>query len=247
MKTNMTAIASRLAESSKVFVRTLALLTRPAPTRMPSCCVNINALLLHLCDFDHELYGYVLKWLAYPLRHPGAKMNRALIFNGGAGSGKSLFFNRVVTGLYGGEARHVNDSVLTASFNAWAASARFVLAEDDLTNQAQVTLKRLISSDIVTINGKGVPEYAEPNRMNFVFLSGAADFLPASVGDRRFVVIEVPPARGPLFYRAVRDEIDNGGVDAFREYLMRGIDLGTFDQYTLPPVTARVRAQVEFA
>lgn len=247
MKTNMTAIASRLAESSKRLVRTLVLLTDPAPTRMPSCCVNINALLLHLCDFDHELYAYVLKWLAYPLRHPGAKMSRALIFNGGQGSGKSMFFSRVVAALYDDQARHLDHMVLSSSFNPWAASARFVLAEGSLTNSAQVTLKRTISSDTAVIHDKGVPDRTERNQMNFVFLSGAADFLPASVGDRRFVVIEVPPARDPLFYRAVRDEIDNGGVDAFRQYLIRGLDLGTFDQYTLPPVTARARAQLETA
>lgn len=246
MKSKLTTI-SRLAESSKLLVRTLGLLTRPIPRRMPSTCTNINALLLHLCDFDHELYAYVLKWLAYPLRHPGAKMSRALVFNGGEGSGKSLFFNRIVAPLYGDRARVVSESRLHSSFNPWASDALLVLAEGEFTKHARTALKRLISSDIASIEVQGAEPRIEPNHMNFVFISSAPDFLPADVGDRRFVVIEVPPARGPIFYRAVRDELDNGGVAAFREYLVRGIDLGTFDQYTLPPVTARSSAQREVA
>ena len=53
----------------KAFFRSL---TANAPvTQAPTSCGNINALLLHLCDFDHALHMWVLRWLAFPLQNPG--------------------------------------------------------------------------------------------------------------------------------------------------------------------------------
>ncbi|MGZ9027352.1 MAG: primase-helicase family protein [Telluria sp.] len=247
MKTNFTTFASRLAESSKRLVRTLGCMRNPGPPRMPPQCVNINALLLHLCDFDHEVYAYVLKWLAYPLQRPGARMSRALVFNGGQGSGKDLFFRHVVANLYADSARRLKDSALASVFTPWALGARFVLVDGTFTSKAQDTLKFFLASEVVAINAKGMALRTERNRMNFVFLSNAHDFLPSSVSHRRFAVIEVPPPRQRVFYEAVWAEIHNGGIDAFRSYLRHGIDLGTFDEYTLPPASVRTAHHKEAA
>lgn len=73
----------------------------PAIAARPAHCGNIMTLLAHLCDMDDELQLWVLRWLAYPLRNPGARMSTALVLNGGQGSGKSLFLNFVVAELYG--------------------------------------------------------------------------------------------------------------------------------------------------
>ena len=74
-----------------------------------------------------------------------------------------------------------------------------------------------------------------PNRLNFIYVTSSPDFLPADVGNRRFTVIEVPPARQRAFYQAVAHEIAEGGAEAFRDYLMHGLDMGTFNERTLPP------------
>lgn len=209
------------------------------PQQQPPHCGNINALLLHLCDFDYELHAWVLRWLAYPLRNPGAKMERGLIVNGGEGTGKTLFFEHVIARLYGDAARHISERKLIGVFSPWMPSARYVVVEGMLSRRGVHALNHMISSQFVTIEEKGKSAYGVENEMNFVFLSGSDNFLPPTLNDRRFVVIEAPPRRETRFYRAVADEINNGGVEVFRDYLMQHLDMDGFHQYTKPPATSR--------
>lgn len=232
MNTKMQTLLQRIATSAKTFVRTMSRVMAPAPGKMPVNSVNINALLLHLCDFDQQTYRYVTRWLAYPLQKPGAKMQHALIINGAEGTGKSLFFGRVMATIYGDAARLVNSNGIDSRFNEWASGARFVVSEGRLTRLAG--LKALIAGDQVQINQKHREPRVEPNTMNFVFVTSSPDFLPLSLADRRFVAVEAPPAREALFYKAVAEEIANGGAHAFRAYLM-GLDLADFNQFSAPP------------
>ncbi len=86
-----------------------------------------------------------------------------------------------------------------------------------------------------------------PNQMNFVFLTGELDFLPSGSEDRRFMVLEAPPAQAPRFYQAVTNEIENRGIDAFRDFLMFGLDMEGFDENTLPPAAPQYRREREAA
>lgn len=219
-------------------LQTFGAVTRKPHHHLSTSCVNINALLLHLCDFDQALYTYVLKWLAYPLRYEGAKMSTALVVNGPLGSGASLFFDRVVSALYQDDARYINAHQLGARFNPWAEGARFVTVEGEFSNSAALALKPLITHGYYNLRKAGKIMKSVPNDMNFAFVSGSADFIPVGCADRRFVIIEAPPARTGAFYRAVADEIENGGVEAFHQQLMCAVDLTGFHPLTKPPVDA---------
>lgn len=221
--------------SLKNLIRTVGVLINQPPAYLPPHCCNINALLLHLCDYDAAMHKWVLRWIAYPLRHPGAKMSTCLVFNGGEASGKSLFFERVVARLHGAFARQLHSTMLRHMFNEWAVGARMVIIDGKYARSMTPQLKYLVARSHIWVCAKGREERVELNQMNFVFLSGAIDFLPVSASDRRFIVVEVPPAAPPLFYRAVADEIDNGGVEAFLHYLVHELDMGDFDERTLPP------------
>lgn len=213
----------------------LALFNSPATCVSPHC-TNINMLLMHLCDFDANHYSYVLQWLAYPLRNPGAKMRYGLVINGGgARTGMSLFFQRVAVPLHVNRGRIISPCQLDDTFNSRWAGAPLLVVDGSITSRAAATVKTLMSSQSMLIHEK----YQEPrevsNQMNFVFLSDSISSRPRNVADRRFLVIDAPPAREKAFYQAVAAEIDNGGVDAFRDYLMHGIDLGGFNESTMPP------------
>ena len=201
----------------------------------PPHCGNINHLLLHLCDFDYELHAWVLRWLAYPLRNPGAKMERGLIVNGGEGTGKTMFFQHVMAQIYGDASRHIGERKLASAFTPWMPGARYIVVAGILSRNCVPALKQLVSSQFVTVNQQGLPAYAAENEMNFVFLADSDNFVPPTLDQRRFVVIEAPPKREPRFYRAVADEINNGGVHVFRDYLMHHLDMEGFTQYSTPP------------
>lgn len=208
---------------------------------------NIKALLLHLCDFDEELCLWVMRWLAYPLRNPGAKMGRALVVNGERNSGKSLFFNGVAARLYElDHGRVIHDAQLHAAYNEWA-TAPFVVVDGTFSKPHAARLKELVVADAILVERKGERARRRKNRTNFVFLSSSTEFLPVIETDRRLCVIEVPPRREEMFYRAAAYEMENGGVEAFRDFLMRDLDMGDFDANTKPPMHRAGRAVLEAA
>jgi predicted P-loop ATPase len=214
----------------------------------PPNFANIKALLLHLCDYDEALCHWVLCWLAYPLRNPGAKMDRALVVNGEEGTGKSLFFEEVVARLYEDDSvRHLDEARLHGVLQRWADGARLAVVNGSFTKKNAARLKALITAEVFHVAGRFEQGQTRKNRVNFVFLSTSSEFLPVLESDRRLFVLEVGPRQSRTFYQAVRHEIDNGGIDAFREYLMRGLDLGGFDEHTRPPADPAQRALREVA
>lgn len=227
-----------LFQRFKNLVRQLGVWINTPTAQLPPHCGNINALLLHLCDFDHDLHKWVLRWIAYPLRHPGAKMSTCLLINGGEGTGKNMFFEGVVKSVYGPVAQKIYGHHLSSRFNGWAAGTRLAIVDEMYSPRMLNRLKALVTAKHVLISEMGKPDHVEDNRMNFVFLSGALNFLPAAVADRRFVVVEAPPARNAMFYRAVHAEIQNGGIDAFRQYLMSELDMADFHEHSQPPKAA---------
>jgi hypothetical protein len=235
----MKAILNRAALIWAAILAPFARRANPAP----ASCHNIRALLLHLCDHDEAAAQWVMRWLAYPLRQPGAKMERALVVNGEAGTGKTLFFEDVVAALYQGKgacvitARHLHDA-----FPRWADGTRLAVVDGLFSKKNAARLKQLISAPGLRLVARGRDYRVIDNVVNYVFLSTSTEFLPVLESDRRLFVLEAPPRQGDMFYKAVAHEIANGGVDAFRHYLLHGLDMDGFDQHTLPPADPAQRA-----
>lgn len=236
MKINTLPLKKRIAHAIKTFVHTMGRILDRRPRTIPANCTNIHALLMHLCDFDQQVYRYVIKWLAYPVQNPGAKMQSALVINGARGAGASIFFERVMCPLYYIQARKIRSESFIGRLNLWASGARFVVIDGEFSDDVADHLKALVSTDKVTINTKGLPEKIEQSQANYVLLTSSPGFLPVSSAHRRFMVIETPPAREALFYKAVAAEIENDGVEAFRRYLRSGVDLADFNQFSRPPI-----------
>lgn len=248
MKKSFTKALKNIASAIQVLARTILAAIAAPPRQVPTAhCSNIDALLVHLCDYDHQLHGWILRWLAYPLRNPGAKMDTCLVINGGQDTGKNLFFDRVMAALYCEGVRSISERALNSSFNAWASGARFVVVSGEFSKRNAARLKALLTGSSVIIEERDKPYRKEANLMNFVFVSGAKDFLRAEYSDRRFFVVEAPPAQVPMFYRAVIAEIENGGIDAFRDYLVHTLDMTGFDEHTPPPRPAYVPAKRKVA
>lgn len=235
-------LAAPIAGVSAALAALKAMITPAAPPAIaarPAHCGNIMTLLAHLCDMDDELQLWVLRWLAYPLRTPGAKMSTALVFNGGEGSGKSLFLNFVVAELYGDVAARIRPRDLHGVFNGWIEGVSLAVVDGEFARSHVARMKEAMTAEAFVIERKGHLAKRVPNRLNFIYVTSSPDFLPVDISSRRFTVIEVPPARQRAFYEAVLHEIAEGGADAFRDYLMHGLDMGTFNESTLPPASVR--------
>jgi hypothetical protein len=201
-------------------------------------CMQIQVLLSHLCDGNDDLATWILRWLAYPLRNPGAKMETSIIMHGDEGSGKNFFFEKVVKAIYGEYGYVIGNAQLESNFNDWASMKLFMVADEVVTRaelkQMKGKLKYLVSGDTVIVNPKGLPEHSEANQMNFVFLSNELQPLALDKTDRRYLVVWTPPALGREFYVGVANEIKAGGIEAFYHYLVHELDMGDFNEHTKP-------------
>lgn len=204
--------------------------------------LKIQTLLSHLCDGNEDLMTWIERWLAYPMRNRGAKMETSIIMHGDEGSGKNFFFERVIKRIYGEYGYVIGNAQLESQFNDWASKKLFMVA-DEVVTRAELKhmkgkLKYLVSGDMIIVNPKGLPEHGEANHMNFVFLSNELQPLALDKTDRRYLVIWTPPALSREFYVEVAQEIDAGGIEAYFHYLLHELDMGDFNEHTKPLYTA---------
>ena len=75
------------------------------PVRDDAACENLRWLISFLCNNDAEALDWLVKWLAYPLQHPGAKMRTSVIMHGDEQLGTS----DLVGGQYGTRHRKIVD------------------------------------------------------------------------------------------------------------------------------------------
>lgn len=207
------AIAKRFGRAIRILGPWLQS-SAPGPARTPA----LNQVLLNLCGGDKELAEYVLGWLALQLRRPGTKMPNALCFEAGQGTGKSLYFERVVLPLFGAHGAVARE--LSSTFNPWLRDARLVVVDNNEPSESDlVKLKHLITNDSIHVHQKAVAPSRIRNRINFICFSGAYDVFPADEGNRRFTVIKGGSALPAEIYAAAADEIRNGAIYALGHYL----------------------------
>lgn len=213
-------------------------------------CSTLLDLLHHLCSGEKnadELYAWALKWLAYPIQHPGAKMHSALVFHGPQGTGKSMFFEAYM-GIFGEYGRIVDQAAIEDKFNDWASRKLFLIADEVVARlelyHTKNKLKSLITGSEIRINPKNMGAYTEANHCNFVFLSNETQPLVLERDDRRYAVIRTPHKLDERFYKALGMEIADGGAAALHHHLLQ-LDLGDFAPWTPPPMTEAKRDLID--
>lgn len=207
-------------------------------------CEAILDLLAELVSTERDnanVLDWVLKWIAYPLQHPGAKMQTAiLMFGEKQGTGKSLFWEGVVKAIYGEYGTTAGQHQLDSQFTEWRSRKIFVLFEEVLSRSDRYnhlgTIKHMITGRTQRINPKGLPEREEANHLNSVFLSNEPQPIPLELEDRRFLVVESRNVLGIDHQAAVKAELANGGIEAFYKFLL-AYPLGDFDPHTKPLMT----------
>jgi Family of unknown function (DUF5906) len=150
-------------------------------------------LIAHVCNHDQTTGQHLLKWLAYPLQNPGAKLMTAVqIFSRTHGVGKSTLAEMIAR-LYG-EAHwtKIGNAELEAPFNGWLRGKQFIIGEEiSIGDKRSIMpkLKELITSQTCQINEKYQPRVQTRNCANCLFLSNDATPVYLEDKDRRFFVI----------------------------------------------------------
>ena len=203
-------------------------------------CECILGLLKYMCLEDPEMYNWMLKWLAYPLQYPGAKMKSALVVHGAQGTGKNMFFECVMR-IYGQYGRIITQDAIEDKFNDWASKKLFLIADEVVARSdlyhIKNKLKSFITSDEIRINPKNMSSYTEQNHVNMVFLSNERMPVVLEEDDRRHAVIWTPLKLNAEYYEEVAAEIKKGGIEALYHYLLYDVDLSNFNEHSKPPMT----------
>lgn len=205
-------------------------------------CDALLDVLQHLCSGERNartLYDWVIKWLAYPIQHPGAKLKTALVLHGPQGTGKNLFFEAVMA-IYGDYGRILDQQAVQDKHNDAFSRRLFMIADEVIANRDRYDvknmLKTLITGAWIRINPKHVAAYDEANHVNLVFLSNEKMPVVIEEDDRRHCVIYTPGKREPAFYARAAAEVDSGGIAALHDYLLT-VDLTGFHPASEPPMT----------
>lgn len=210
-------------------------------------------LLWSLCATEAngaDVFRWVLCWLAYPLQHPGAKMQTGLLFFGEKqGTGKSLFFEGIVKPIYGAHGATGGQHQLEGAYTMWRSQKLFVLFEEILSRQDKYSyfglIKHMITGRDTPISQKFKDDRVEANHMNCVMLSNEFQAIPLEPEDRRFLVVDVrQPLAGELLARLTA-ELEDGLVEAFYAFLL-AYPLGDFTPHTKPLMTPSKERVINF-
>lgn len=210
-------------------------------------------LLDHIFGADTVAREYFLRWAAFPLQNPGAKMYAAtLLWSVRHGTGKS-WLAKMIRELYGEHGRLVADDKLFASFNYWAHRAQFVVI-DEIAKQLDYgktseRLKRLITQDRLTVHLKYLPEIEYRDCVNYFFTSNDPDCIRLEDGDRRFFIHEVLAESLPQWQvEELKEWWDEGtGREALMHHLRNEVDCTGFTENTRPPLTAAKENMIEIS
>jgi hypothetical protein len=213
----------------------------------PGDCSLLKAHILNsTCAGDAEHAHYLTQWCAHMFQKPTEKPGTAPVIIGPKGCGKSTvadFLCRAIGRKHSvkiAQAKH-----LTGNFNAHLQGRLFVQAEEvtfGKDKQGEGPLKDMITAKSMLAEPKGLDAYQETNFSRFFLVSNPGHAVPASDGERRWLVLYArdlfagKPMNDPeriAYFDALYEEAANGGIAAFLDYLMN-YDLTGFTPFAAP-------------
>lgn len=192
-------------------------------------CPRTFELLRNLIPVEGEMEHFI-NWLSFIFTKKD-KARTAWVLKGVQGSGKNLFFDKIIKPLFGhNQCAVVDDDRLQSDFNGFMNNKLFVafneVANDETKTKRSVKskIKALITDATMMVNEKHVRTYEMDNFANILFFSNEAIPLLIEQQDRRFNVIETG---GPLKSVASfkKDPVKfindlNAELEGFTQYLL---------------------------
>lgn len=205
-------------------------------------------LFENVCRCDLTAYKALLSWIAQLLQEPARKLGSAVVLRGIKGCGKSivaLWLSRIIGDRH--TTKVTNPRHLTGNFNAHFSEALLVVLEEGFwagDHVADGVLKDFITSDTLLVEKKGVDAGQARNFARLLITSNASRVAPATHGERRFLVLDVSPARAKDqdYFAALDWQMRAGGAQAMLHDLL----CYKFDERVLrdPPRTTGLIDQV---
>lgn len=195
---------------------------------------------LVICAGKDERFSYLLCWMARMVQHPAEQGEVAIVMRGGEGTGKGTLA-RALKRILGQHALSISHAKhLTGNFNAHLRDCVFLFADEAFyagDKQHVGVLNAIITEPHITIEGKYQNATQTPNYLHLMMASNEDWVIPASLGARRFCMLEVTSDHKDdhAYFAAIWKQMENGGYEAMLHELL-SIDLGDFN-VRCPPAT----------
>lgn len=169
------------------------------PLVVSHCPPTIKRVMLHMLGDDTTCFDYVVNWIAFILQRR-ERTNVALVEFGTQGTGKGVFFHRVLSPIFGRHnvvAKRMEE--LEGEFTGFMDGKFFVFIDEVQVSRSawhqKVTakLKNLIAEPWISVRKMYMEAYMAPNYANFIFASNSRDPIEISPDDRRFTVAPFQP------------------------------------------------------
>lgn len=203
------------------------------------CSLYLAHVRENICDNDPIKYRYCIGWMAYAVRHPDEPGHVAIVVQGLKGVGKNVFAERFAD-LWGQHQLVVSDqSRITNNFNAHLRDKCVLIADEAFfagDRKHEGNLKGLVTGNTIQIEPKGVDSVTVPNLLHIIILGNEDWLVPATEDERRYFAIRCSAAhRGKKpYFKAIQDQLDNGGYEALLHHLLYEVDLTDFEVREAP-------------
>lgn len=209
--------------------------------RAGACELFLDHIRENICCGNSEIHEYLLSWMASTVQRPAEPGQVAIVLRGRQGTGKS-FFAKAFGSLFGRHYMRVSDAKhLIGSFNAHLRDVILLFADEAFyagDKRSRGLLKSIITDETLTIEPKGVDAELSRNCISLIMASNEKWVVPAEFDDRRFLVLDVADtkARNVEYFRAISEQMTNGGNEALLHYLLER-DLDGFEIRDRPETT----------
>ena len=204
-----------------------------------------------ICGQNKTIFEYLIAWMADSVQDPGGNLpGVSIVMRGARQAGKGVFA-RTFGEIFGSHFVHVeHQSQLVGKFNQHLKSALIVFAYECFfagDKQAESTIKRIITEPTIRIEPKGKESFAVRNFVRLLIASNETWVIPAGIGERRFLALEVENClegkKKRDYFEALYAEVSNGGREAMLHDLLKH----EYDKKVLrdAPKTNALWAQIE--
>jgi hypothetical protein len=195
-----------------------------------------------VCSGGQELYDYYLNWLARAVQSPATPGEVAIVLRGKKGVGKGVAVQWPGS-LFGAHFLHVtNSDHVVGRFNKHLWGCVLCFADEAFyagDKRHESVLKSMITERQIMVEPKGVDPFLAPNFIHLLIAGNDAWLVPASLDERRFLVLDVGDEHREDFeyFAAIEKQMLNGGREALLHLLLER-DISDFQVRRVPETDA---------
>ena len=218
--------------------------------KIAGSCPLIYKLLTHILGGQSLEVEHFTNWLAYIFQTKRKAMT-AWVLQGVPGTGKGIFYTKVLRPLFGVE--HVPMRALQnieEQFNLYMRQALFLVVDEFHMASANAgtmkiadKLKNAITENTMTIRAMRSNQVEMPNFTNFIFLTNRMDAVKIEEGDRRYNIAPRQEQKLEHVYPEVIDGIDDISTELHKfAALLRNYNVNK--QLVRTPIANNAKAQM---